>query len=360
MKINKIPVRTWNHLRMNDYEADPGIGHDEFEYKEEIPEGVGVFDVSDFAKANINPGIPERLKNVGKVPLRTGFGNEFDQKLGSALSDDIRIVYFKKNSENTPVYQDFNLSKQGSYTKVFHYEIEEGAKACAIQFVTSKDAGDSEVMVQSRYHISKGAEFTLIQVQMLENTCIFYNDIGGEVEDEGSFNLIQLILGGKKNAYGAFNELGGKKSCFNVDLAYELEGTESLDMNYVANHNGRLSESNMNVSGVLKGEAKKLFRGTIDFHRGCAGAKGAELEDVLILDDECINQTIPLILCDEEDVEGAHGASIGKPDEKIVFYMKSRGLSEEEIYRMIARSKIAAVEGKITDERTLNRLGREE
>lgn len=46
---------------------------------------------------------------------------------------------------------------------------------------------------------------------------------------------------------------------------------------------------------------------------------GNEKEDVLLLDDTIVNQTIPLILCNEEDVEGNHGATIGKLDEERCF-----------------------------------------
>ena len=48
-----------------------------------------------------------------------------------------------------------------------------------------------------------------------------------------------------------------------------------------------------------------------------------------------VNQTIPLILCEEEDVEGNHGATIGKLDEELLFYLESRGMSEEAVYEMV-------------------------
>ena len=56
------------------------------------------------------------------------------------------------------------------------------------------------------------------------------------------------------------------------------------------------------------------------------GAKGDEKEDVLLVGDNMVNQTIPLILCAEEDVEGNHGASIGKLDENMLFYAATRGI----------------------------------
>ena len=73
----------------------------------------------------------------------------------------------------------------------------------------------------------------------------------------------------------------------------------------------------MTADGVLQGGAKKIYRGTIDFKNGSAGAVGDEKETVLLLSDDVVNQTIPLILCSEEDVQGNHGASIGKLDDEL-------------------------------------------
>ena len=44
-------------------------------------------------------------------------------------------------------------------------------------------------------------------------------------------------------------------------------------MNYVAQHIGKKTGSNMNVGGVLQDASKKVFRGTIDFPLGCVGAR---------------------------------------------------------------------------------------
>ena len=55
----------------------------------------------------------------------------------------------------------------------------------------------------------------------------------------------------------------------------------------------------MQAGGVLRDHAFKLYRGTIDFKWGAKGAVGNEKEDVLLLSNDVVNQTIPLILCAE-------------------------------------------------------------
>ena len=69
--------------------------------------------------------------------------------------------------------------------------------------------------------------------------------------------------------------------------------------------------------------------------------------DVLLLDDGVQNQTIPLILCAEEDVEGNHGASIGSLDDELIFYLESRGISEDAAYELMAKARLKAVCKKI-------------
>ena len=119
----------------------------------------------------------------------------------------------------------------------------------------------------------------------------------------------------------------------------------------------------MEVAGTLEEDGRKIFRGTIDFQKGCVGAKGTENENVLLIGENMVNQTIPLILCKEEDVEGNHGASIGELDEKVLFYLGARGISREAAREMIAHSRIEAVCSKIPSEeiRTLvHKFGNQE
>ena len=118
-------------------------------------------------------------------------------------------------------------------------------------------------------------------------------------------------------------------------------------MNYVAVHEGKNTDATMEVNGTLEEGARKIFRGTIDFRQGCAGAKAAENENVMLMGDEMVNQTIPVILCKEEDVEGSHGASIGQLDDKVLFYLGSRGISKEAAQAMIAQARIDAICEKI-------------
>ena len=107
-------------------------------------------------------------------------------------------------------------------------------------------------------------------------------------------------------------------------------------MNLVVNHFGRHTECEINASGALKNAAQKIFRGTIDFKNGSSGSVGNEKETVLMLGEDAVNKTVPLILCAEENVVGNHGATIGELDDETLFYFESRGIGRDEAEHILA------------------------
>ena len=117
-------------------------------------------------------------------------------------------------------------------------------------------------------------------------------------------------------------------------------------------HTGGETERVVKVDGVVGGTGRKTWRGTIDFKNGCAESKGDEQENVLLLDPKVVNKSLPVILCDEEAVEGRHGASIGRLGKDILFYMQSRGVDEKTAENLIICAKINTAARSLGDEKT--------
>ena len=93
-------------------------------------------------------------------------------------------------------------------------------------------------------------------------------------------------------------------------------------------------------NGVLAGTSSKVLRGTIDLVHGCKGSEGTERETVLIASEGVDNKTVPTILCDEDDVAGNHGATIGHVRPEQLFYLGCRGLSQEQAESLFVAAKL--------------------
>lgn len=169
-------------------------------------------------------------------------------------------------------------------------------------------------------------------------TCV---EDSGFVLDEGArVNVRHVVLGGGFTATGLAADLRGDRSRIDVDTSYLASGAQERDFNYIIRHRGRKTVSNMDANGVLTGTSKKCLRGTIDLIHGAKGSEGNERETVLLASKGVDNKTVPNILCDEDDVAGNHGATIGHVRPEQLFYAACRGLSQEQTEALFLSAKL--------------------
>ena len=112
------------------------------------------------------------------------------------------------------------------------------------------------------------------------------------------------------------------------------------------------TRAEVSESGALDDAARKTLRATIDLVHGARGSKGNEAESVLVLGDDVVNKTMPVILCDEDDVAGNHGATIGHVRDEQLFYLACRGLDQNAAEDLFVRAKLEDAALSATDERT--------
>ena len=335
MTINRLPVPTWNHLKMN--QADLS----------------GITSVKEGNLTVVKPENVAEMKASKPVylDLATGSGRDVDKLIHDAEVPCHRYSVKKGERTAEPVRLSFRYEKDSQDMSSVELTAEDNGYLWVIEDFSGMDASGF-AGIQTKIRAGRGAVVRLVQIHKLGDDLTFLNDVGGTFDESAKFELIQIVLAGGKIYLGAQADLNGKAAELELDSAYMVEKDHLLDINYAVNHIGRKTVSNINANGTIADTAKKIFRGTIDLRNGAVGAKGNEMENILLMSDNIVNQTIPLILCDEEDVEGNHGASIGKLDEELLFYMESRGLSTEEIYRMMSTAHVEALLKKVNDEMT--------
>lgn len=250
----------------------------------------------------------------------------------------------------------FQMENGAVETKAYQVSVKENAEATVyMDFQSGKDAA-GYLAVQTKAFVEKNGLLKLVQVHRLGEEFTLINDVKAETEENGRVEIIHVVFSGKDVNIGTEVVLKGDKSSVQIDTGYLVEKDHCLDVNYNIPQFGKKTRSDLAIKGVLRDSAQKTLRDTIDFKRGSCGSSGDENEDVLLMDDGIVNKSVPLILCTEEDVEGNHGASIGRIGEELLFYMESRGIKEEDIYEMMAKARLEAVIKLIPDEATVEEL----
>jgi len=95
------------------------------------------------------------------------------------------------------------------------------------------------------------------------------------------------------------------------------------------------TSSKVTSKSISKGTGRSSYRGLLKVHKGATDVKSNVVCDALLLDDAARSDTYPYIEIDEEDVTVGHEASVSKVGEEQLFYLMSRGLSEEEATTMV-------------------------
>ena len=93
--------------------------------------------------------------------------------------------------------------------------------------------------------------------------------------------------------------------------------------------------SKITSKSISKNGGRASYRGLLKVYQGAKGVKSNVVCDALLLDPESQSDTYPYIEIDEDDVTIGHEASVSKVGEEQLFYLMSRGLSEEEATTMV-------------------------
>ena len=191
-----------------------------------------------------------------------------------------------------------------------------------------------------RVFADEGSCVDIARIQTLDEGFADVDDMGLFVAARARVAVRQTVLGASRAYTGLAADLRGSSGGLGVDTRYLGRGTQARDFNYIVRHHGERTESNLVANGVLAGASAKTLRGTIDLIRGCKGAQGSENETVLLVDDGAHNKTVPTILCNEDDVAGNHGATIGHIRDEQLFYLASRGLSQDDAENMFVGAMV--------------------
>lgn len=211
---------------------------------------------------------------------------------------------------------------------------EENADLALSISVDSPHEGAGALATQLRIFAADGARVSLTRTQTLNNTYTDINNIGFITLNNARITIQETVLGAT-NVYGGIaGDLRGDASQCTLLLDYLGFSTQLRDFNYSVKHHGLKTECLIKANGVLTQHSKKVLRGTIDLIHGCKGSAGQENETVLLVDDDVENLTVPVILCNEDDVAGNHGATIGHVRAEQMFYLASRGLSKQAAEQM--------------------------
>ena len=324
-RANVPAAQTWNRLRANSL-------------------SVSVPDHADAGKVYLPlPRLFERIE--------CGMGQEVTDYVESqAFKSDFYNVPAHTRREDPIVVAVSAAQNQCANTGII---LREGAEATVViaafagnasdggNAPTGSDANDDTLPTSAaltRIVVEAGAKLHLIEMLGVNEGQQHLESVGLEVHQDAAVDVKQYALGGSTIGLGFTANLIGARARLDLNNRYHATHEETLDINHLVRMRGTSTRAQLTESGVLNEAAKKTLRATIDLVRGAKDAHGNEIETVMILGDDVVNKTMPVILCDEDDVAGNHGATIGSVSSEQLDYLAARGLSRQAAEQLFIRA----------------------
>lgn len=209
------------------------------------------------------------------------------------------------------------------------------------------DVADNAHLKVVEHHLStveqSGLNNTVSRAWLGENANLFH--LRMQQENEQTVHLSALQAYQQKNSHlethsislGAGLGRSEIETNFNGEHGYALlnglyfvDGRRHIDHNTVMNHNEPNCLSHEYFRGIMDGRGRGVFTGRIRVAEGADGTDAIQRSDSLLLAKLARADTRPELEIYADDVKCAHGATVGKLDEDSMFYLRTRGYSEEQ------------------------------
>ena len=312
--LNETPLKTTNSFKINNIKMD-------FNYKK-----------TNFNKYEIN-----NLDSYKEEII-----DSFNSKIGYSDEKCYRLIIDIMESISEPIIINYNFTKDNNYlTSEIIINLFENTSSNIFITFSSKINSFNNVKIVTNSKDNSKSNISVINLLNDESTSLvsFENNL----EDNSDIIHNFIDIGGKNKISNYYSNLNGNYSANYFNNIYIGKNNDLIDMNYYMSFRGVNNKGNIISEGALNDYSNKSFKGTIDFLEGSKKSDGNELENCLLLSENAKSKSLPMLLCHEEDVIGNHGISVGKIDSEKLFYLETRGLSEEDSIKAIIKSNFNKV-----------------
>jgi len=139
--------------------------------------------------------------------------------------------------------------------------------------------------------------------------------------------------------------LTGEGASLVLDGLFVATGTQHVDNHTVIDHAKPHCESIELYKGILDESARGIFDGTIIVREGAVKTVSRQTNNNLLLSESAIVDSKPTLVIHNDDVKCNHGSTIGQIQEEPMFYLRSRGIGEEEARSLL----VYAFAGELVD-----------
>jgi Fe-S cluster assembly protein SufD len=253
--------------------------------------------------------------------------------LNGGLLEDGLFLHVPDGVELDVAVQAVFLSSPGTRTAVHPRTllvVGRRSRAAVVEDHVSLDGSPSLVNAVTEVVVGDGgnAQHHVLQRQNDASTCI--TTVLSEQGRDSRFESHSALIGGALHRNNAFPVLAGEGGWCLLNGCYVPRGRQHHDTFMVVRHSAPHCDSRQFYRGILDDHSKAVFSGRIVVDEGAQKTDAKQTNRNLLLSDDAQVDTKPQLEIYADDVKCTHGATVGQLDPDEIFYLRSRGIPEDE------------------------------
>ena len=276
------------------------------------------------------------LKIIGKTvnPEEGKFAS-----LAAAFANNGILLYVPKGvSVDEPLHSIF-WGPGADLAHISHILVlvDEGASVTYVHEAASPD----DVNVNSMHaglveiQVMQGANLKFVELQSWGRNVWNFSHERVRVEGNGNLDWIFGAVGSRLTKNFSELDLAGQGASGRMSGFYFTDGTQHLDHDTQQNHLAPNTTSDLLFKGALKGKSRSVWQGMIYVAPGAQKTDGYQANRNLVLSDNARADSIPGLEILADDVRCTHGATVGRLEQEPLFYLKSRGIPQDDAERLV-------------------------
>lgn len=206
--------------------------------------------------------------------------------------------------------------------------LDDNAHATVVEHYASMGNANMLVDSVSETWLAPGAALEHIKLQQESNSTTHLAKHTVLQQHDSQFSSLVISTGGKLVRSDLHTRLVEKGAECVLNGLYIADEAQHMDFHTFIEHISPACSSRQDYRGVLRDKARGVFNGRVYVHRDAQQTNAAQSNKTLLLSNKAEMDTKPQLEIYADDVKCSHGATVGQLDEDMLFYLRSRGLSE--------------------------------
>ncbi|AVP36574.1 Fe-S cluster assembly protein SufD [Staphylococcus felis] len=361
-KPDKTKLTKWNFDSFKQHETKGSVFSDLTELPKEIDRIINVEDTENLIIQHNNTlaytQVNEKAQNDGVIieHISEALKNHSDLVEKYYMTDAVTVdehrltavhaalmnggvfIYVPKNVvvEHPIQYVVLHDDENASFFNHVVLVTEQSAEVTYVENYLSTVSGEgnqlniiSEVMAGANSKISYGS------VDFLDKGFTGHIIRRGVTENDATINWSLGLMNEGDQIIDNTTHLIGDRSASDLKSVVVGRGNQTINLTSQIVQYGKETNGYILKHGVMKENASSIFNGIGYIKHGGSGSAANQESRVLMLSETARGDANPILLIDEDDVEAGHAASVGRVDPEQLYYLMSRGISQEEAERLV-------------------------